>query len=138
MEQIINGVDVSGCEELSKEKENFCRDNDYYCSLFPDCYYKQLRRKEGEYEELKRWKEDVADKFVRTCNCKYLDHRRNYCEYYKAECVAINQCLYVNQDKVEKLNQALDKIAENCRNALFGYDQEKYLNSILQIIKESI
>ena len=37
--------------KLSKKKENFCLDNDYNCSLFPDCYYKQLRRKE---EELKK------------------------------------------------------------------------------------
>ena len=65
-EIIIDGVDVSGCEKLGETidgitcglgkrirfaneiitKHNLCKNN-------PNCYYKQLKRKEQECEELK-------------------------------------------------------------------------------------
>lgn len=53
-EIIIDGVNIAGCEfhsstpssELCYMKGNKCNDN-------PNCYYKQLQRKEQECEELK-------------------------------------------------------------------------------------
>lgn len=59
--QIIkNGIDVSGCEYYFDEKCR-CMDasimQDFYscpqCNSNPNCYYKQLKRKEQECEELK-------------------------------------------------------------------------------------
>ena len=59
---IIDGVDVSGCEFYNKDDKT-CREvNGKYdtdiCEFDKcensNCYYKQLKRKEREYEELKR------------------------------------------------------------------------------------
>ena len=58
---IIDGVDVRGCKNFSCgkcEEENkipitinhFTAD----CRMYPNCYYKQLKRKEQECEELKK------------------------------------------------------------------------------------
>ncbi len=61
----IDGVDVSGCDYFAKRKERFlgilqerCKCEMYYnedclCEVKADCYYKQLKRKEQECEELK-------------------------------------------------------------------------------------
>ena len=56
-EMIIDGVDVSGCEHCVKMTKYRCiiqRDvYKYLCEENPNCYYKQLKRKEQECEELK-------------------------------------------------------------------------------------
>ena len=52
---IIDGVDVSGCEYHSLNKNNcsLCSlSNNLICSYKPFCYYKQLKRKEQECERL--------------------------------------------------------------------------------------
>ena len=57
---IIDGVDVSGCIYFKKNnKMSMCRACNSgvgtpYCEYHKDCYYKQLKRKERECEELKR------------------------------------------------------------------------------------
>ena len=71
---IIDGVDVSGCPFFEDERKllnpagqelnfkNICSlsfynftdfDKDFLCNQSPNCYYKQLKRKEQECEELK-------------------------------------------------------------------------------------
>ena len=55
-----NGVDVSGCIYFKKNnKMSMCRACNSgvgtpYCEYHKDCYYKQLKRKERECEELKK------------------------------------------------------------------------------------
>ena len=57
---IIDGVDVSGCIYFKKNnKMSMCRACNSgvgtpYCEYHKDCYYKQLKRKEQECEELKK------------------------------------------------------------------------------------
>ena len=57
---IIDGVDVSGCIYFKKNnKMSMCRACNSgvgtpYCEYHKDCYYKQLKRKERECEELKK------------------------------------------------------------------------------------
>ena len=56
-EIIIDGVDVSGCKYCLKMTKYRCTiQRDIYKWLWeedPNCYYKQLKRKEQECEELK-------------------------------------------------------------------------------------
>jgi len=53
---MINGVDVSGCERLVSglrygyDDENEC--SPIICKNSPNCYYKQLKRKEQKCEVL--------------------------------------------------------------------------------------
>ena len=56
---IINNIDVSECEYLTETRH--CKaqmavmgTDANKCKCFPNCYYKQLKRKEKECEELKK------------------------------------------------------------------------------------
>ena len=57
---MIDGVDASGCTYFKKNnKMPMCRAcnsgvGSSYCEYHKDCYYKQLKHKEQEYEELKK------------------------------------------------------------------------------------
>lgn len=48
---IIDGVDVSGCVQFTQEGD--CCNLGGGCKGWPNCYYKQLKRKEQECEKLK-------------------------------------------------------------------------------------
>ena len=54
--QIINRVDVSRCEDYGyRGKAGYwCHNYDEPCTDYPNCIYKQLKRKEQECEELKQ------------------------------------------------------------------------------------
>lgn len=56
---IIDGVDVSGCEFLTKTvhckaQMSILGTDTNKCKCFPNCHFKQLKRKEQECEELKK------------------------------------------------------------------------------------
>lgn len=58
---IIDGVDVSGCKNFScgkcEEENKIPRTINHFtadCRMYPNCYYKQLKAKEKECEELKK------------------------------------------------------------------------------------
>ena len=62
-EIIIDGVDVSGCEFyfstygcdcMSSNRETKVLTESHHCADNHNCYYKQLKRKELECEELKQ------------------------------------------------------------------------------------
>lgn len=100
-QRIINGVDVSECEFLWKEKlpKRFCNNGnlDCDCNSNPNCYYKQLKRKEQECEGLKEELREcrigikdisiestgickISEKYKRTLDEveKYLDAQQKY------------------------------------------------------------
>lgn len=61
---IIDGVDVSKCRFYDEDASIWSCENHeaYHCHNCPDCYYKQLARKEQEYGELKT----TCRKFINT------------------------------------------------------------------------
>nr|DAF63910.1 MAG TPA: hypothetical protein [Siphoviridae sp. ctgn638] len=65
-EIILNNVNVNECEFYGYEgicklySGSICSKD---CSNYPNCKYKQLKRKEQELEELKQWKKDVENLF---------------------------------------------------------------------------
>lgn len=61
---IIDGCDVSGCEFLRNciIPDNYgCKIDDSLCCDVGNCYYKQLKRKEQECEELKKFLNQIRD-----------------------------------------------------------------------------
>lgn len=57
---IIDDVDVSGClfhslTTMGYAGYNYCKCFECVCECHNDCYYKQLKRKEQECEELNKW-----------------------------------------------------------------------------------
>ena len=85
---IIDNIDVSGCDFYidSKNLEFNCKQTpqSYFCKNQPNCYYKQLKRKEQECEELKKELETVYDdcKGCPTCN-EALYNANLYAKEYK-------------------------------------------------------
>ena len=63
-EIMINGVNVAGCEYFDNPTLGYCKigllanDGTHICECEPDCYFKQLQRKEQECERLKKIKGD--------------------------------------------------------------------------------
>lgn len=73
---IIDGIDVSECCWCDSESdtEPYCRINDgedLICEENPNCYFKQLKRKEQECEELKEKVKELHQGWI---NC---DKERN-------------------------------------------------------------
>ena len=51
-EIIIDGVDVSRCSNYDHDSYFECKDGCCHCDEIPNCYFKQLKHKEQECEEL--------------------------------------------------------------------------------------
>ena len=87
---IIDGVDVSGCSYYQYNMCTATKDDYGDCSLccqdydMNDCYYKQLKRKEQECEELKHEVELMMD----CASCKVDEYKqtlaeiKDYCNKY--------------------------------------------------------
>ena len=72
---IIDGVDVAGCVRL-QDDEISC-DLGGECKGWENCYYKQIKRKEKEYEELKETLKVIANRpclNINDCNGNCLPH----------------------------------------------------------------
>ena len=83
---IIDGVDISECKELVNECDCYLTEEHDYrsetpytynnCSRFPNCYYKQLKRKEQECKELKedlQLAKQLVDWILKTFNLESYD-----------------------------------------------------------------
>lgn len=106
---IINGIDVSKCkfyQSLGRHIFCFCTDLrngnmpfGIHCENYKDCYFKQLKRKEQEYERLKR------DYFKQN---KWLQEQKQEYENYKIA----NAELEKENDELQNKLQAKDQECE--------------------------
>ena len=142
-EIIIDGVDVSECEKLGETidgitcglgkrirfankiitKHNLCKNN-------PNCYYKQLKRKEQECEELKKELQAQRD---------FTAHEQKliYCVAYDETCKTGNDCKQekcIFKDNI-KLKQTLADIEFWVREFLKRTGQV-VPNEIMQILQK--
>lgn len=117
---IIDGVDVSGCEHYEDLNCFAYRDSCGYpldCKDNPNCYYKQLKRKEQECEELKK----IIQRHDNDNNALLKEVEDKLCEYYRR----YRECLTDIKEIAEKdfnhtcwetyarqLKQILQKISE--------------------------
>lgn len=116
-QMIIDGIDVSGCEFYNKDDKTCREANGKYdtdiCDFDKcknsDCYYKQLARKEQEYEDLRQYHNKCCEEFEKEkqvslekynqlstnfysgyyCNtehCSLLKAKEQECERLKKEC----------------------------------------------------
>ena len=110
-EIIIDGVDVSKCMYFNKWTDHTCqlegKGNARTLCKSLDCYFKQLKRKEQECEELK--KELQAQRAFTAHEQKLI-----YCVAYDESCKTGNDCKQkkcIFKDNI-KLKQALVEIKE--------------------------
>lgn len=141
-EIIIDGVDVSGCDFLSKE-DDYCSYSGEYraykgqcgcsdeemCKDHPNCFYKkvlkQLKRKEQECEELKEENNQLQK------NCQICE-----CFINGIPCKSLRDMDYDLQNVInqrDNYKQALDKI-EQYRVAEINDEDGEATDTILQII----
>lgn len=77
-EEIIDGIDVLNCKFFQEDYTDiYCRLTEDSCSASPNCYYKQLKRKEQECEELKATLKVIANKpclNINDCDGNCLPH----------------------------------------------------------------
>lgn len=95
-EQIINGVDVSGCSGYCPELGKYncialACNSAAICKQSPNCYYKQLQRRIAECEELKK-------------------NNQILCDLYKN----VDSCLQKRTEKFDRYRKALDEIERIC------------------------
>jgi hypothetical protein len=106
-EIIIDGINVSGCEFLNKTRHckahmSIMGTDANKCKCFPNCYFKQLKRKEQECEELNE--QDTKD----FANYKQaLDEIEEFCTVYSAnhdayEMVYKDILAFINKVKEQK------------------------------------
>ena len=116
---IIDGVDVSECNAmctyniLGIEDKHCCYKFHEYCSAIPNCCFKQLKRKEQEYEELKS---DLTD-LSKIIDCK-------------------NGTILTFKEQLDQLIQTLAEIKEICRVNLTITTTNLLAKTILQKISE--
>ena len=129
---IIDGVDVSGCnafyinashterqECINPYCKGLCKDN-------PNCYYKQLKRKEQEFKK-------VQDLFNSTCKCKHLV--LDECSLTGKNCIGIKECLYKHQQILQEIKEIAEEIVKTKDWLNCGYNAIK-AEQILQKINE--
>lgn len=100
---IIDGVDVRGCKNFScgicEEENKIPRTINHFtadCRMYPNCNYKQLKRKEQECEELKK------------TSCKF----KNYCT---CDIENLLQTLTEIKEIAEPYKMTIKKICRNCK-----------------------
>ena len=114
--QIMDDVDVSGCEHLTEIQGCWLSTCDYLkhkgnitskvCKYNPNCYFKQLARKTQECEELKK---EIINK-----NEKIKELRFSVSDL-------TNRLCYLNAEKsfrIVDLEQALDEIAAHYQKVI--------------------
>lgn len=131
---IIDGVNVAECKDFFEnecfngEKFRWCKDN-------KDCYYKQLKRKEQECEELKAEIFHLRNEGNKTCAyCVDFIEKEKQLDQLKAEIInrnekieelrfsvsdLTNRLCNLNAEKslrIVDLEQALQEIKDYCNN----------------------
>ena len=168
---IIDSVDVSTCKHYinSTHLDYNCNKTpaSTYCKNNPDCYFKQLKRKEQECEELKKQNEKLkiqlmqkseVDTFFNTPiegwdndPCKICEYKQNYQakeqEYKNLEeelrgCRIGLKDISTENTKIckisEKYKRALDEIEEFCITYSDNHDAyETVYKFILAIINKA-
>ena len=173
-QMIVDGVDVSRCEFYQIEanelypKANYCGSmRNTFCEIEPNCYYKQLKRKEQEYEELRKYhnkcceefeneKQKLIDKYNQFSKDFFIGKycKKEYCDLLKAkeqECeelqnkfLGLNGKAYSNSLELDQLKQTITEIKDialGVRNYLdypSPRDVRYEMDIILQKISEAI
>ena len=141
----IDGVDVSGCKYFANNKCLMLCATGTACDVYPYCYYKQLKAKEQECEELK----GISMKKCPKCGEVYLNsvgmEAFNQLDQLKAEneelkeqfklAEPLYQACNIKDKKINKLKQTLTEIKELCQKHIKA-EKIVMANDILQKISE--
>ena len=154
---IIDGCNVSECAfySFSNWNNHLCRSKEFServctcCNSNPNCYYKQLKRKEQECEKANKNAQDTYDLFQAQMESFNILHGEKI--KLETQLDLYKQSLKTEQNKRRVFEQTLEEIREICNNNdelkgdfnLVDCDKYKYgkynlANKILNKINEAI
>ena len=152
---IIDGVDVSGCsffdihylKDEDVEIKNFCRIVHCDCDSYPNCYYKQLKRKEQECKKWKNAYEVKEDALAESEEyCEELEEQYNKLKAKNDELKGIRDRNFLHaleeRKRADKLSKTLIEIKEiaekEVKYRMLFADKKSFcdFNKILQKISE--
>ena len=126
---IIDGVDVSVCKLYNEdngvvapdgtaERTELCYLTNDYCENNPNCYYKQLKRKEQECEKIKNWVKGMM--FYTDCS-NWFERFTTAFDDWKNDLIS-----QLDQLKIEnkKLKETLIEIQQDLEYATYCESQE--------------
>ena len=108
-----NGVQYNGCYELTDMCE--CNKEDDFCDDNPNCYYKQLKRKEQKCEELRNKLNSNIER-MNEQNEKLHNENKELKSYIKEDLVPHTQ-IYIG---------LINKIKQQMKTILMGLNNGKY------------
>lgn len=150
---IIDGVDVSECEQLASTKSGkyYCYDySDGFCEDYKDCIYKQLQRLKAENDELKKeYKHNLSICKVCIYSSEYLDDCINgnckdgHEEFKKLiesnkRLIKMSKRFKYTKNANKKYKQALEEVrkyCQKCKNCVETGD-EVILYTIIKKVNE--
>ena len=115
---IIDGVDVSGCAfyGFSNLNNHLCRSEEFskidctYCNNNPNCYHKQLKRKE---KVCKEWKEEYRAKVEELNSLEdKLKRKEQECEELTTKCSQLKKENEIFKNFLKEENCNFDKIKD--------------------------
>ena len=143
----LDGVDVSGCKgfyihdrsttnidywmygqcKSSKEYGCYCRNN-------PNCYFKQLKRKEQEYEELRQYHNKCCKEFENEKQALLEKYNQVSINFYNGDYCNTEHCslLKTKEQECEELKRKLSN-----QEQLYQNEIEIYNKSCLQLRQEN-
>ena len=131
---IIDGVDVSGCEcssQIDLDINIICNSNSPkkcsgYCKDNPNCYYKQLKRKEQELQQ-------AMDNYVQL-DLQRVKEYNELVDLYKAkeqECERLKWYLKeIRDDELKTLDIELDEYETHCVDTEYS--------NIINLVEEAL
>ena len=153
--QIIDDVDVSGCEHLTEIQGCWLSTCDYLkykgnitnevCKYNPNCYYKQLKRKQNELEELRQYHNKCCEEFKKEKQDLIAKYNQLSINFYNGDYCNTEHCslLKSKEKECERLEQTLIQIkdiAENVQSFVGRINIEddvfEQMEQILQKISE--
>ena len=123
--QMIDGIDVNKCQHYGK-CSTYCYIVDELCSDNPNCYYKQLKRKEQEVQQ-------AMDNYVQL-DLQRVKEYNELVDLYKAkeqECERLKWYLKeIRDDELKTLDIELDEYETHCIDT-------EYTN-IINLVEEAL
>ena len=155
---IIDGIDVSKCNYFNNTDKSYCEEccSEFGCAICndrPNCYYKQLARKEQECESWKKVN-DEKNEFLKKLGISatgefhrikyYIDKQAKELEQLKSENEILKEKLVISSNsdkKTLKIIQTLAEIKEIAESkSLYGatcQDMKQILQKISEVENEN-
>ena len=135
---IIDGCNVSGCENYRPKDRFTCYPYICNCHQKPDCYFKQLARKEQEYEELRQYHNKCCKEFENEKQALLEKYNQVSINFYNGDYCNTEHCSLLKAKEQEcEEPKAYAQRQENQRETYYKefLKKDKALEEIRTVVK---